>query len=416
MASFVGNTGTSAWDAILKERFEDRPPADLFEVTSPFWMELKKRGDLGGGRHYRVPVRLGNPGGGSASFGTANSNATPSNFDEFLVKRAKDYNVVKIDGELMSSATNSKESFMESMDELQMGFRGEVQELAWSAYRTADGNRGQIDSSTSLGTNTLKLKRASDALGFQKGMKCVFAANKSSGSLRNSGTTNEVKSVDLEAGTVDFQDNLNANVTSISTGDYIYREGDRNNKVSGLLDWIPTDRTSSNLDGFFSVDRTDDPARLAGIHRSYNNEPLAETLIRLTSSITKYGGRPNRGYIHPDKYADLLVSLEARKLVHRETEVQTGSIGFNGVKVQVGNTNVTVLPDPFCPQNTLPVVDLGSWTVASAKQAPHFLRIEGSPILKFLDGEDVAQGRIGMYGNIACRAPLHNGVAEIESS
>ena len=85
-------------DAALKQIYKPGYMNDVVYKDRPLLALLPKSENFGG-RNMPVVLEYGHPAGRSQVFATAQTNATPALYEDFLLTRVHDYGVTQIDGE-----------------------------------------------------------------------------------------------------------------------------------------------------------------------------------------------------------------------------------------------------------------------------------------------------------------------------
>ena len=199
----------------------------------------------------------------SATFSTAQSNASASQLAEFLLTRKKHYGVATIDGETLLASQGNEYAFLEAATtEIDQVAKSVGDALSKALFRTSDMSIGKVNNS-SFGVTTLDLVTDADALNFEVNMKIVTSATQSGGSVRSGSLTVGAVNRDATSNQVTTTANLSTGISAIAQNDFIYVEGNYDNGISGLADWLPSSAPTSG-DSFFGQDRSSDPTRLAG--------------------------------------------------------------------------------------------------------------------------------------------------------
>jgi hypothetical protein len=409
-------------DAVLKDYYTDDKMKELSYGENPLYAFIsKERGTMAGGRRYVQPIEIVHPDGSSADYAKAMTNGTASFYEDFLIPRKKQYQRVQVDHELLFATQGQRESFRKAMDEFDRGFRGLGEKVGRRLYRTQGGSMGQMANSTT-NTTLITLADKASAFNFMKGQTIAFAAADGTGSLRDSGDTTVVVSVQYEDGTVTCADNLGTKITGVGTTDFVFQDGDFNACLAGLEGWLPVDnRTAALAASFNSVTRSDAPEYLGGIFMDGTTfGGLDEVIIKLVGKVSKYGGQTSHIFANPESLSDLelLSNSKMRIVAELNTKVvnDTGDVivGFSGYRAIVGGRSVKVYGDRNCPSNRLYALQLDTWTLWHTGDMINWLgeSYTGSK-LQPSQNDDAAEARLGAYMNLGCSAPGWNGVAKI---
>ena len=376
---------------------------------------------MAGGRRYVQPVEFGHPGGGSADFAKAMTNGSISKYEDFLIPRKKQYQKVEVDHELMFASQSQRESFSKALDEFDRGLKGLGEKVGRRLYRTQGGSMGKMANST-VNTTTIQLTEQASVFNFHIGDVLAFSDTDGTGSLRDSGDTTTVTEVDHELYTVTVADNLQTKITGIATTDYIFQDGDYNQCLAGLEDWLPVDNRSTKLAATFnSVIRSPAGVYLGGVYMDGTAMGgLDEVIIKLAGKLGKYGAQTSHILANPESLSDLelLSNSKMRIVAELNTKVigDNGDVlvGFSGYRAIVAGRSVKIYGDRNCPSNRLYALQLDTWTLWHTGNLINWLgeQYTGSK-LKMSEDADSAEARLGSYMNLGCSAPGWNGVAKI---
>ena len=414
-------------DAFLKDVYTDEKILEQSYGDNP-WLAFvqKKRGKLAGGRRYIQPVEYQNPSGAGADFGTAMTDNTVSKYLDFILSRMKQYQRIQIQNELIYASEKKSDAFIEALGEFDRGFKSLGEKIGRRLYRTQGGALGQL-SIASTNTTTLTFTDNAAAFNFVVDQVIQFSTTDGSGSLLDGGDTTTVTAVDEESGSVTIADNLGVKIAGITTSSFVFQRGDYNACISGLADWLPGDsstRTALLAAAFNNITRSVSPVKLGGVYLDGRTiGDLDAIIIKLTSKVTKYGGKTSHLFANPESLADLeLVSnSKVRILQDITTNVvsEDGNIivGFSGYKALCGGRAVMIYPDRNCPSNRLYALQGDTWTlwhtgawINWTGEAATGMRLRPS------ENEDSVEARLGSYQNLGCSAPGWNGVAQLNAS
>lgn len=271
--------------------------------------------------------------------------------------------------------------------------------LAIAMYRSGSGRIGQI---ASISGATVTLSEVEDITNFEKGMTLVVSASDGGGSVRAGSVL--VSGVDRDLGTVTASVNWTSGISAAAANDYIFVQGDYDAKIKGLLAWLPSTAPTSG-DSFFSVDRSSDATRLAGIRFEGSAMPIEEALISAASRVAREGGKPTHCFMSYSKYADLEKALGS-KVQYIDMKVNA-EIMFRGVIVNGPRGPIKVVPDQNCPNDRAFMLELDMWKLYSLGKAPKILDTDGLKMLRDSNADSV-EVRVGYYAQLGCRAPGKN--------
>ena len=355
-----------------------------------------------GGKNLPIPIIYGNPQGRSASFSNAQSNKSSSQLKDFVLTRAKDYSLASIDNETLEASKGNANAFLEAATvEIDGAIHSAARSLAISMYRKGSGSIGQL-SATSGVTTTITLADVESVTNFEKGMTLVLSTADGGGSVK-AGTT-VVTGIDRDLGTVTVATSMASFTPAGAVSDFVFVQGDYDAKIKGLQAWLP-DTAPTSGDNFFSVDRSSDVTRLAGIRFDGSAMPIEEALISAASRVAREGGKPTHCFMSYSKYADLEKALGS-KIQYIDMKVNA-EIMFRGIQINGPRGPIKVVPDQNCPNDRAFMLEMDVWKLYSLGKAPKILDTDGLKMLRDSNADSV-EVRIGYYGQVGCRAPGRN--------
>lgn len=394
-------------DAALKQIYKPGYMADVCYKDRPLLAMLPKFEGFGG-RNMPIVLSYGHPAGRSQVFATAQANATPSLFEDFLLTRVHDYGVTMIDGETADAMEKDPYSWVRGMTSQIDGIMEQTaRNLHIMCYGDGSGYRGVVGAGA--GTPTLTLATPSDIHKFEVGMSIDATATGGAGAPR--GFPQTLTAIDRIAGQITAAANWNAAI--IATDD-LFVEGDYTaagsvNMVSGLQAWVPA--AAPGAGAFFGVNRTADVTRLGGLRQPAFGGTVEESLIRGAFLVDAHGGRPSHVFLNPINYRDLVNGLGAKVDYERVQSPHVGMegvIGFKSVVIDGPKGPIYCISDNACPEDVAWMLQLDTWVLASLGPAPKILNTkDGNRWLRqtAADGYEI---RVGYYGNMGCKAPGYN--------
>lgn len=413
------------YEAVLQDYYTDDKIKEQVFAEEPFYAMVPK--EQAGGKRYVQPVRYAAPGGASAVFGTAKTNAdsSKSKYEDFLISRAKQYQSVVVENELLYATNSPRESFKKAFDEFDDGFKALGEKIGRRLFRSKGGALAKLAISSTT-TTTLEFADKADAFNFEVGMQLQFSATNGTGTLLDSGDTVEVTEVDYETGEVEIDGDLATAISGVGTTSYVFQEGDYNACLSGIDDWIPVDDRATRLAATFHgvTSRAANPVRLGGVYMDGTAMGgLDEVLIKLCGKVGKHGGRTTHIFANPETLTDLQLTSNAKMLLPQEiyTTMKSSSgevlVGFSGYKVQIGARTVKVYGARSCPSNRIHAIQMDTWKLYHAGKIINWLGEEwtGDKLTRH-PTEDAMLADLGVYCNLGCSAPAWNGTAKITPS
>ncbi len=306
-----------------------------------------------------------------------------------------------IDNETLEASQGNANAFMEAATtEIDGAIHSAARSLAISMYRSGSGSVGQCNASVT-GTS-LQLKQAEDVTNFEVGQELVFSTADGGGSLKAGSVT--VVAVNRDTGelTTDALSAI-ASGAGVAANDFIFNAGDYDQKVKGLLAWLPS--TAPTSTPFFSVDRSVDPTRLGGIRFDASSMPIEEGLIAAAARAAREGAKPDVCLMGYEKFADLEKALGS-KVQYIDLKV-SAEIGFRGIQINGPRGVIKVIADQNCPSDRAFMLQMDKWKLYSLGKAPKILDTDGLKMLRQSNADGV-EVRVGYYAQIGCVAPGYN--------
>lgn len=399
----------TSFQAALKQHYTNERVENMVYKDNPLFAMIPKYEQFGGD-NLKLPIKFGIPQGRSATFSTAQSNKTNSQYRAFLLTRNRDYSLASIDNETIEASKGNANAFFEAAtSEIDGAIEACVRSLAIDLYGNGSGSRGEV-AAAATGTS-LQLENIESVTNFEVGMELVFSTAEGGGSVKSGVVT--VNGVNRDTGelTVDALSAIDGG-TGVADGDFIFQEGDYDLKIKGLRAWLPESAPTSG-DNFFGVDRSADATRLAGIRFDGSALPLEEALVEAAARAAREGGKPDYCFMSYEKFAELEKSLGS-KVQYVDKHINP-EIGFRGIMIHGPRGTITVIPDQNCPQDRAFMLSLQYWKLYSLGKAPKILDSDGLKMLRETSA-DAVEVRVGYYAQLGCRAPGFNVTIDLGAS
>jgi len=398
----------TSFDAALKQHYTSDMVEMMVYKDNPFLALVAKYEDFGG-RNLPIPLIYGNPQGRSATFSQAQSRGavTSSQLQDFVLTRVKDYSIATIDNETLEASKGNANAFMEAATtEIDGAINSLTRSLAISLFRDSSGAIGQLNAepAETSGTFVMVLKSTEDVTNFEIGQVLVAYAAKSGGSAKTSDGSDAdwvIAGVNRSSGELTLTGTYNSSGT-LAANDYLFVDGDRGLKLSGLEGWIPASAPSATA--FFGVDRSVD-TRLGGLRLDGSSLPIEEALIDGASLCAREGGKIDHFFMSYDKYAELEKALGS-KVQYIDLNVNA-QVGFRGIVINGPRGPIKCIPDQNCPSGSVFGLQLNMWKLYSLGKAVRVIDSDGLQMLRQASADGV-EVRYGFYGNLGCRAPGYN--------
>jgi hypothetical protein len=408
----MGAMDNAAAAAFLKQRFH---PAEIRDLTlgapgSPFLAMVPKKTDWGG-ENLKVPVSYAGIKGASADFTTAQALKDPSTTDAFIVTSVPDYALFSVTGKVIRESRGNKNAWLTALaKDTESAFKTLGRRNAFGIYRAGRGDVSTIHADTTLASTTLKLGNRSDVNMFEVGAQIQFLDASASYALLTGQLT--VTAVDRDAGELTTNANIDT-ITGVALGDVIIFRGDNNARISGLDDWIPATAPTSTL--YYAVDRSKDQ-RLGGLRLDVAGDNIEEALIKASNRANEEGASVSHCFV-PFAPWRRLVLQQGTKVQYvkgyakfdggDKGQMQDARLGFTGVRIIGEAGPIDVYADRYCPANTGFMLQLNTWCLHSAGEAPSWLDEDDQQMLRETTA-DAYEGRVGEYLQLYTEAPGWN--------
>ena len=416
--------------AALKELYDDPTEylQDLVYKENP-WLALVPKDESPDGfvgKYIPVPIEYGVPQGRSHTFANAQSQQTAVQLASFFVYVIQDYQLVTITNLLMEQTKSNAGAFVDAAKlQIDGGIRSITNNIAFELFSDGKATRGQISAtgySNIAGAVTITLSNAQDIVFFEVGMTMVASATEGSApSTDYISVTRVNRETGVIAGLASTGGALSGNWANLA---YLSVQGDLPASgvtniasalgLSGLGAWIPLADPSPG-ENFWSVDRSIDPTRLAGLRYDASAYTIEEGLTNALAFGNREGAKFDLAIMDFASYSSLVNALGAKvmyvQIKHDEVEV-----AFEGITFQTAYGRVTVLSDRNCPPQTCYCLTTDTWKLRSLGKVPHILTygMEGLEGLR-VGTADALEVRIAYYGNLICRAPGRNMVVMLSA-
>lgn len=354
----------------------------------------------------RIPIPTATPQGASAQVAEAVAGVGSTKGKAFLVPQTEYHVFASIEAQVMENAKRGgNESHVIDQAKLQtdMAYETMGAELARQAYGSETGVRGRCSATTAPASSTITLESQADVVNFSVGMTIV-AANSIGTILGGTPGYATIIGIDPDAATLTVDGTITTQITSITTGSYLFRRGDAQDSTTtfvsqGLADWVPATVTSTL---FNTVDRTQHKSRLAGVRYDASNDApdIAFIKARARASLEVGQGLFKQGdiFINPLNLAALEASKEGGKWI-----TEDGPYGVGIEKFMLGGFKF--VKDYNCPLNLSYMVGNGSFERVSCGDGPYWMTDASGADLHYVPNENIYKGMLYWLGNFAAKRP-----------
>jgi hypothetical protein len=410
----TGANGMTQLVSLLKEIYVAQRVQNLIYNKRPFYGMLAKE-ENAIGKLFPLPIIV-DANASSNSFTYAQSNTSALLTAEFMLQRAKVYNVAQIDGETIRAASADLGSFARSVTSvMDSGFESVANMVALQLYRGGTGSSGQINaintgvitlqdpnSSTYFSVNQVLQANATDGGTPRTALGYVIAVNRTGGTITVSASSGGA------AGTP----------TSWAAGDYLLTQGNNNLAINGLSSWLVNPAAIQSTDSFFGVNRSVD-SRLSGCYFNGSAEPIEDAILDAAAQVANQGGQPDVFFCNYASFTYLVKSLGAKAQFVQEITANAGEgqeveVFYSGVVINGPAGPITVLADRSCPSQTGFLLEMSTWKLYSAGPAIGILDHEGQGLeMLRLNNYDAVEIRQGGYLQLGCNAPIRNALVTL---
>lgn len=417
---------TTTFNSALKQFYSPDKINDLVYNDQPTFKMLRKEKRAYGEDTYRVPLIYGLGGATSTDLNKAQSgaSATAIGVTQFLVPRTKTFALGYISDDLVSAADGDASSFVKaSSKHVEHVILQLARDLGISMFRAGYGDRGKIDSTSSITTTVLTLSLKSDTFNFEVGNRVYVTSNRGQAprDLGTSGNPLTITGIDRDAGTLTFGFNVNDATNGIPTiglGDYIGIWGDFSSAGGGLTKpvgfegFLPKTAPTSG-DSFLGVNRSVDTQRLAGVRVDGSSLGVFEGIDVATAKVIQQGGKTSHILMNSSTYQNLTKEMESR---YRIINDKDATVGFRTIGVDTPKGTAMIVPDINCPEDKLYCLKLDTWKFMSlfgdtlyqvGKDFGDYLEFFRNPTV------DNWELRMKYVGGMVCEAPGHNAVVSL---
>ena len=395
-------------ERILKELYPDRRLENLLYEDHPFLGMVRKNTEFEG-ESKRIPLIQGGIAGRSALFATAQGNAAGTQYEGFNIRHKTDYAIFGITTLALRQSKTSKGALVNALNtETKTAITKLKQSISRGLWGNGGGAVGVIASGG--GTTDLVLSNPDDIVNFEVGDYIQHASTDGTSGALGAGAQQRISAVDRDTGTLTFAANVPA---SFANGQYLFLSGDFGAKLSGVRGWVPDATPSSTA--FNGVDRTaGDTTRLAGLRYTAEKAvhgTLQRALVKAGARLRREGGKPDSCWLNPLDLAVLLNDIgDKTRFVKTPGKSMGGgkaAIAYDGVQIMLGSGPVTVYEDKDVPKGRCFLLQMDTWELNTAGKAPSWLDEDGKMFLR-QGSADGLEGRMAMYGDLACYAPGFN--------
>lgn len=390
-------------EAILKRLYPENRIETMMYDNNPLYAMMAKKYDFVGQVQHRA-IRIAFTTGRSHTFSNAKANKRQSDIVKMLISTTDDYSLYSISNKLIVSAGGGKGSLVDALDcEVQAAMDAMNRSYGISVYRNGGGSIGRLTAGVTLTGTTFTLATIDDVVNFEKNMFLSLASTDgTSGAVK--GGRLQVTAINRDTGVITVDQAISTGVPTAAVSDYVFSEGDFGLGMKGLEAWVPATAPTSG-DNFFTLDRSSDPVRLAGVRVSGTGLSITEAVKKGLQQGYRNGAKTDKIFMNDKRFLDFELELQGQK---RFVDTEVGSVGFRGIEIPGYNGKaVQVYGDPNCQVNTVWGLQMDTWSIEGPKKFPFTVANDGLQMLRE-ESADAFEGRIVSFHQCINTAPGRN--------
>lgn len=320
--------------------YTDRRVTDSAERDHPrFYKTPKRDGLVGEGLFYRIIY--GDPQGviaGENNFSTGRERVSGVEGKQLPLTAQIVYGFVKLGGRALRRAKGNKAAIYDLVTRHTNGqIRQLGADLAFHLQSDGKGIRGRI-AAGGISGDTLTLESQWQVDLFKQNMT-IGASSNSDGSSPRVGTTYVTKVLRKQKKIVV---NSAAAIGSLTAGDYLFRDGDVGNIMSGLGVCTPLAAISTS-DSFRGINRSDDEEALAGWRESDTDKYVEEAIMDMCAVGHAHGARFTEADVPAQAFTNMVKRIGAKVMYEPG---RTADVGFRYVMIEGAGNTIKVFSEP----------------------------------------------------------------------
>ena len=403
---------TTAASGILKNRYTTMRIQTLAFKSA--LLALLPKDTEQGGTAYIGAIRsaVGSTASHTATTSFTTTPNTCSIYNQWTCPYTDSYSTANVTGGAIDRTKGEANALVDAMvSEFDGAFIDIGQMLGQDLFGNGGGSYGQISTTSNPATPTITLANPSQIVNFSQGQ--ILQVSQDDGTGGNSVRTGTVtvSAVDINLGTITCTGNWTAGIAACVAGDFLFQQGNYDGAYAGLAGWLPAYNARSGLGTAFNgVVRSADPVRLAGVAVNGAGNPKDVSLIKATSLIQRWGGRPDYVVLNPLDYSSIVTAATSRIVYTTVQSFDNAQLSFKASELATEYGMLTLVTDVFCPVGTCYLLQMDTWLMPSMGEVP---RVWGTGVdgLEWLRGSgDSFQLRCVARSTTYCSAPGKNGV------
>lgn len=376
--------------------------------VSPFLGMMKKwTGFVGDLKQLAWLIDRG--GQASATFATAQSNASVPAYRKPAITRGRLYTVRQIDNESLEAAQGNAGALGNLLKDTRDLALEDLKFRAGSIIMgDGSGAIGRISATSTVGSTTITLEDITQVRNFRVGSRlCAFATV--GGGLKSSGAVITLTGVNEDTGELTAGGNWTASIAAVAASDYLVPEGDFNAVPKGVFGWNPATLPAvGGGDSWFGVDRGGSIG-MAGCRYAPTSGSIDEVLFDAMTLADRQGSTFDSLFLNPMDFGALSKQSTNWQRINKNAVGSNGreiaSIGFNGVVLNGPKGAVNVFSEPTMPRYKAKLTRMSAWELWSLNEAFRLIThgTNGGEIP--ISNADGIELRFGGYWQPVCKKP-----------
>ena len=403
-------------------------PKEALYDQNPFVGMVKKNPRFGGDG-VKIPFQYRGGVNPSRTVAGAQTNTRPAGYKGFFIRdddKTFKIAVARWDRQaIKQTQMGAEQTFVDGVKkEIEAQEYALARDLARYVWGNGGNTLGQISATSNTGTPTITLANPGDAVNFDEGT-VVAAANADPG-VSGAGTvrvgTATIIAVDRMLGTLTITGNWTASITAVAASDFLFPfDGIDAGAFSvggygarGVPAWI-TDTAPGLTDNFYSVNRSADPVRLAGLRYDATGLDIEEAIQIGGVYLSREGRKGDYvAFVEPRNWHRLVNTATSRTVytLNPTDGKKVVNVGYQAFNVVTAAGTVKVVADPNQRSTRIHILDMSSWTLYSTGEAPELQMDDGLDWLRVSD-QNQYEARLSFDVALACDNPSNNAVITV---
>lgn len=398
----------AALQSMFKTVYLGRDLANQSKHKTPAYDKVLTKYDDFDGADLKFPFNQDVPVGVSPTFSKAQANPSASTFTGWTMTTRKTlYGFLTISAEAMKASRKDIGAWLkvraketnEIRDYMKMVLGGHA------FWGDGAGNLATVVSVTGSNPVTIITVSRRETIKFHKNQRLNVATTRTGGAILSGGGADLVYRVDsINRATGALGVTRMSSTTDAAAADYLYLEGSYDAFPLGVSAFIPATSPTTTLLG---MTRTDDPVMKGGWREDWQGS-IEESAKLLVANMGQYFDSTNAAlWLSRYNWFRLEQELSAQGRVVRDQSA-TAKFGTPGIVLQTPEGDVTVVSDPYCPQDAGFLLDNSTWETHHLDPLIHVVDDDGQVAIRQA-ADDGIEIRLRSWSENICQRPFKNG-------